>query len=68
MVVDASSRKWQRKVLVKERLDLFESYDVRHYLRALARAGESMLLPLGWDEHRVMDALDGQQQERLPEE
>jgi DNA polymerase elongation subunit (family B) len=68
VVTDASSRKWQQKVLVKERLDLFEGYDVRHYLRALARVGESLLLPLGWDEHRVMDALDGLQQERLPEE
>jgi hypothetical protein len=32
----------------------------------LARTGESLLYPLGYDEARVYDALQGQQQERLP--
>jgi DNA polymerase elongation subunit (family B) len=67
VVTDAASRRHQDKVLVEERLDLYAGCDVGHYLKALARAGESLLLPLGWDERRVADAIGGQRQERLPE-
>ena len=66
LVVDASSGDWRRKVLVRERLDLFEGYDLAHYLKVLARTGESLLSPLGYDERRVADALVGQVQDRLP--
>jgi len=66
VVTDAPSRRHQDKVLVEERLDLYEGCDVGHYLKALARAGESLLSPLGWDERRVADAIGGQRQERLP--
>jgi hypothetical protein len=66
LVSDASSGDWRRKVLVRERLDLFDGYDVAHYLKVLARAGEALLLPLGWTEERVMAALDGQRQDELP--
>ena len=66
VVTDAPSRRHQDKVLVEERLDLYEGCDVGHYLKALARAGESLLSPLGWDERRVADAIGGHRQERLP--
>ena len=65
LVADASSRNYLKKVLIRERLDMFERYDLAHYLKALARAGESLLSVLGYDEARVRDALLGQQQERL---
>jgi len=66
LVSDASSSDWRRKVLIRERLDLFEGYDLAHYLKVLARAGEALLSPLGYDEARVMAALDGQRQDVLP--
>jgi DNA polymerase elongation subunit (family B) len=65
LVSDASSGDWRRKVLIRERLDLFDGYDLAHYLKVLARAGEALLLPLGWTEERVLAALDGQRQGTL---
>ena len=67
LVADASSGDWRRKVLIRERLDLFQRYDLAHYLKVLARTGESLLLPLGYDEQRVLDALSGQVQDTLPD-
>jgi hypothetical protein len=66
LVADASSGDWRKKVLIRERLDLFERYDLAHYLKVLARTGESLLLPLGYNEQRVLDALSGQVQDTLP--
>jgi DNA polymerase elongation subunit (family B) len=65
VVTDAASRRWQDKVLVRERLDLYGGCDAAHYVKVLARAGESLLSPVGWGERRILDALDGQRQERL---
>jgi DNA polymerase elongation subunit (family B) len=67
LVSDAASRDHHRKVLIRERLDMFEGFDLGHYLKVLARTGESLLSPMGYDEARVHDALQGQQQERLPD-
>ncbi|NIP34202.1 MAG: DNA polymerase I, partial [Thermoplasmata archaeon] len=67
VVTDGPSSDWRKKVLIRERLDLYEGYDTAHYLKVLARAGEALLLPLGWTEDRVMAALDGQRQGTLPD-
>jgi DNA polymerase elongation subunit (family B) len=66
LVADATSRNHHRKVLIRERLDAFERYDLDHYLKVLARTGESLLLPLGYTEDVVRDALSGQRQVQLP--
>lgn len=67
VILDAKSRDPETRVRVKPRLREREPYDAAAYEVLLVRALASLLLPLGYDEARVSDALAGRaRQAQLP--
>jgi DNA polymerase-2 len=65
IITDAGSKKYHRKVKAWELTKDNERYDKKRYLRYLVRAGESILSPYGYTEHKLADILKPTQQRTL---
>ena len=55
VITDGQSRNSEKKVRVAEFIQGDEKPDVNEYLRLLCRAGETLFLPLGYTEARLLE-------------
>lgn len=59
VVTDHRSKDARRKARPVELWQPGDGYDAAFYVRQLVRAAESLLLPFGWTEDRLLRAMDG---------
>jgi|Deesub1362B_J571_1020462.scaffolds.fasta_scaffold06228_3 DNA polymerase elongation subunit (family B) len=65
LVRDNKSRKLANRVTVAELASQVESYDRQYYAELLLRAGESLLLPFGYDRDVLRELIFGRGEQRL---
>lgn len=57
VITDAESKRYDRKVKAWQLAEGTERYDKKRYLTHLVRAGESILSPFDYTEHKLADIL-----------
>lgn len=65
IITDHKSRSWHKRVMIPELADKNTQYDMAKYYEYLLRAAESMLLPFGYTEERLDEAIKGKVQRNL---